>query len=85
MEAVKKVKKAEDAKRKEREETEKRNLRNIEKMKKTEAIQNDAEHLSKVRVMKLRSRKPRKVKLVNRTEQQLTEAQLDYIRYVENI
>ena len=68
MEAGKKIKKAEDAKRREREETDRRIQRNIERMKKSEAIQNDAEHLQNLRVHKLRSRKPRKVKLINRNE-----------------
>jgi hypothetical protein len=54
-------------------------------MKKSEAAQKEVASMQDLRVHKLRSRKPRKVKLVNRNERQLTQEEMDYQRYVENI
>lgn len=84
LDIEKRDKKAEAAKLKEREETERRYLRNLEKLHKTDEVALLAERLSSLRVQKLRSRKPRKVKFVQKSPE-LTESQKDYQRYVENL
>jgi len=84
LDVIKRVRKAEAAKRKEREETERRYVRNMERIHRSDEVASLAEKLASLRVQKLRSRKPRQVKFVQRAPE-MTEEERDYQRYVGNL